>query len=95
MMAKKHVHNKAPNTINKTKAKLAADISARLAINKTVEDYSAALLLCLHDKLGFGPVRAQRFATDVQEIFDSILKGYLSIDDIKQTIKDELGIEIV
>ena len=51
-------------------------------------------MLCLKDKLGFGPVRAQRFMNNVEELFDSINQGYLSLDDVIQTVEEELNISI-
>ena len=60
----------------------------------TVKQYSAAVMLCLRDKLGFGPVRVQRFMKDVDELFDSINQGYLSLDDIIRTVEEELNISI-
>ena len=31
---------------------------------------------------------------DVEELFDSINQDYLSLDDVLETVKNELGIEI-
>jgi hypothetical protein len=59
-----------------------------------VNAYSAAMALCLHDKLGFGPVRAQRFMKQVEELFDSINQGYLSVEDVIKTVETDLGIQI-
>lgn len=64
------------------------------AIEFTVKQYSAVVMLCLKDKLGFGPVRAQRFMKNVDELFDSINQGYLSLDDVIQTVEEELNIRI-
>ena len=60
-----------------------------------VKQYSAVLALCLHDKLGFGKVRAQRFMREVDDMFDNVNKGYLSLDDIMETVEKELGIMII
>ncbi len=60
-----------------------------------VKQYSAVMALCLHDKLGFGKVRAQRFMREVDKVFDSINKGYLSLDDVLETVEKELGIAII
>ena len=60
-----------------------------------VKQYSAVLALCLHDKLGFGMVRAQRFMREVDRVFESINEGYLSLDDVIETVEKELGIAIV
>jgi hypothetical protein len=74
--------------------KVIQEIESKNAIAYTVHQYSAAVALCLHDKLGFGKVRAQRFMQDVEELFDSINQDYLSLDDVLETVKNELGIEI-
>ena len=66
----------------------------RNAIHHTVRHYSAVLALCLRDKLGFGKKRAQRFMKDVETMFDDILAGYLTLDDVIETVEEELGITI-
>ncbi len=65
----------------------------RDAIDYTVRQYSAVVALCLRDKLGFGKIRARRFLQDVNEVFDSIIKGYLTLDDVIETVKQELDLE--
>lgn len=74
--------------------KVITEQEAYNAMQFTVKQYSAAVMLCLRDKLGFGPVRAQRFIKDVDELFDSINQGYLSLDDVIQTVEEELNIRI-
>lgn len=91
---RRHEQKHAGERITRAEAKLAAATTAKIVMNKAITDYSAAMMLCLHDKLGFGPQRAQRFAAQVEELFDSINNGYLSVEDCKQTILEELGIEI-
>jgi hypothetical protein len=83
------------------KQKLTADDIKKLqkqeglaATDFAVSAYSAAMALCLHDKLGFGPVRAQRFMKQVEELFDSINQGYLTVEDVIKTVEEELGISI-
>ena len=63
------------------------------AIDYTVKQYSAVLALCLRDKLGFGKIRTRRFLQEVNEVFDSIIKGYLTLDDVIETVKQELDLE--
>ncbi len=65
----------------------------RDAIDYTVKQYSAVLALCLRDKLGFGKIRTRRFLQDDNEVFDSIIKGYLTLDDVIETVKQELDLE--
>lgn len=64
------------------------------AVSFVVAQYSAALALCLHDKLGFNKEKALKFMGEVQEIFDSVEKGYLSLEDITETVREELDIHI-
>lgn len=62
------------------------------AIDFTIMNYIACVALCLHDKLGFGHDRTCRFMRDVDNLFDSINKGYLSLDDVLKTVEEEIGI---
>jgi len=64
------------------------------AIDFTLDKYSAAVALTLRDKLGFGKKRAQRFMHDTWEVFVAIDKGYLSLQDVVETVKAELDIEL-
>jgi len=64
------------------------------AVSFVIAQYSAVLALCLHDKLGFDKEKAQKFMTEVQEMFDSVEKGYLSLDDVLETVREELNIHI-
>ena len=61
-------------------------------IDFTIMNYLACVALCLHDKLGFGHDRTCRFLRDVDNLFDSINKGYLSLDDVLKTVEEEIGI---
>lgn len=65
---------------------------AKDSIDFTIMNYLACVALCLHDKLGFGHNRACRFMQDVDNLFDSINKGYLSLDDVLKTVEEEIGI---
>lgn len=62
------------------------------AIDFAVTNYTACVALCLHDKLGFGHYRTCRFLRYVDNLFDSINKGYLSLDDVLETVEEEIGI---
>ena len=55
----------------------------------------AATVLVLHDKFGFGTKRLERYMGEVFEYFDSVYNEYLSFDDIKKCVYDELGIDFV
>lgn len=57
--------------------------------------------MVIHDKMndiwvnkGKSETREERFMNHVLELYDSFLKGYITIDDLLNTIKDETGVEL-
>lgn len=52
-------------------------------------------VMVLHDKFGFGPVRCERFAEAALELYDSFEKGFVTLEDIHRTLKEETGITVV
>ena len=63
-------------------------------VTGTIENYSAVVLLCLKDKFNFTTGQLQDVANYIDDTFDSIEKGYLSLDDIIQTLKEEDDLDI-
>lgn len=63
-------------------------------VTGTIENYSAVVLLCLKDKFNFTTGQLQDVANYIDDTFDSIDKGYLSLDDIIQTLKEEDDLDI-
>jgi len=59
-----------------------------------VKCMEAAIVMVLHDKFGFGKQRLHKAVTEINALFDSITDGYLSIDDMEQTIKEEYDITL-
>lgn len=57
--------------------------------------YSAALLLTLRDKLGFGRVRLARIFNAVQKLFDEIAADEVAYADAAQVLRDECGINLI
>ena len=66
------------------------DETKKKAINDSVNVMIASALLTLRDEFGFGSKRAQRFMVSVQDRFDAVEKGYLSLSDMTKTIEEEL-----
>ena len=64
------------------------------ALHNAVNDYSAVLALCLMDKLGFKHKRCKRFLSEVGTRFDDIQKGLLNVEDVKQTLAEEVKVFI-
>lgn len=52
-------------------------------------------LLVLRDEFGFGKTRCARFYEAAAVLVDSIDKGLLTIDDIRQTIEKELDVKLI
>lgn len=71
----------------------AVNLEIKRAVAITVHRYSVVLALSLHDKLDFGPLRAQRFMGQVKETFDAVTQDLVSLKDIEETVNDELGID--
>lgn len=52
-------------------------------------------LTVLHDKHGFGTKRLERVLDQVNDLLDSFNKGYISIDDLNNTLYEETGIKVI
>lgn len=63
-------------------------------IKFTVENYSSVLLLCLKDKFNFTTEQLQEIAGYVNDAFESVCEGYLTLNDITETLKKENDIDI-
>ena len=48
----------------------------------------------LRDKEGFDPKRLRRVLTGINQYADSIRGGYITIQDLQNTLKEEAGIEL-
>lgn len=48
----------------------------------------------LRNKFDYGRKRMERFKFHMNDLADSILKDYLTVDDICQNLKEETGIEL-
>ena len=60
-----------------------------------VLEFSLVLALAtLHDEFGFGEKRAKKFRDLYMKGVDYINKGYAYMDEYKQGIKEQLGIEV-
>lgn len=51
-------------------------------------------VMVLHDEFDFGKKRCQRFLDRAEKMSDGLLHDMATWDDFRQTIKEEMGIEI-
>ena len=59
--------------------------------------YTAFLLLgimALRNKFDFGSARIERWIDEINDLRGSYEKGYISVQDLQKTIKEDTGIEI-
>ena len=52
----------------------------------------AIFFTVMHDKYGFGTKRLRKLWKHVNELADSITKGYVKISDLEKTLAEELGV---
>jgi hypothetical protein len=82
-------------TLNMTVDSLEASLkAAREDEHKKMKDllvdrYSTAVAIVLHDKWGFGKKRLPIAIQQINEVFDNILDGEVSFEDIKDARKEE------
>lgn len=50
--------------------------------------------MVLRDKWGFGKVRSERFVDQVLELYDSFNKDLLSLEDLHEVLKEEIGLTL-
>lgn len=67
--------------------------AANQAIDTAFVMMMAIPLMVLRDKYNFGKKRLETFSDYVLDLYDSFDKGYITFDDLKGILKDEVGIE--
>lgn len=50
------------------------------------------MLLVLHDKFGFGAARCEKAILQFEELWDSVNRDYLTLEDIAETVEKEIGL---
>ena len=61
--------------------------------NEAISIYGVAVAMVCRDKLEFGAKRTNKFLVDVCELFDSMVGGFVSVEDCQKVIEEELGIK--
>lgn len=81
-----------PNSLVKTQAIKKRNIDTHKEERWIDTSFQIAILLCsmaLHDVEGFGSTRLMRLIDKVNDLLDSYEKGYLTMEDINNTLDDE------
>lgn len=89
---------KASKTLNMSVASFESSLeSARKEERKKMLDfavshYTASLCMVLHDKYGFGHDRLVKVMGQINDMYESLLIGSVTIADIRATIYEETGL---
>ena len=51
-------------------------------------------VMAMRDNMGWGPVRLERLVDWILDYYDSFEKGYITLDDVHDTLREETGITI-
>lgn len=70
------------------------DSSKSKGIDVATSAIFASLALTLQDKWQWDNMSIKKLLAQVDELFDSVNNGYLSIEDLKKTVNDEIGIDM-
>lgn len=74
--------------------KKAFEDGVKSAIGKASKWSMFAPMMVLRNVFGFGGLRLQRFYLALEEMYDSIDKNYLDLEDIAKTLKEEAKIDL-
>lgn len=73
--------------VEKTKQQIKDELSASV-VHKFWDIYLLIILNLCYSKLGFKEIRLKRFKFWFEEMLDSIMKGYVSVEDLRQEMID-------
>ena len=62
-------------------------------VRLVVHEMNVVMLMMLHDKFGFGPVRLKRAYDSLLESWDAVDKNYVDIKDMERALKEETGLD--
>lgn len=80
--------------LQKTVNKETVEVIKQHSISTTVTHLSAALVITLKDKLGLNKEQIQTVLKETEDVFDSLNKRYINLNDLLTTIEKELEIVI-
>lgn len=64
-------------------------------VSEAIGMVTAAFMLQLHDKFGFGSGRLEKLLVDVDFTIDCILSGHVSFEDIKNEVENKVNIKLI
>ena len=64
------------------------------AVDEAVIKVWTIMFTILRDDFGWGGIRLKRLWDKANYLGDSLLKGYVTLEDMRDTLRDEAGIEL-
>ena len=89
-MAKKKRVNPRRQPVTKAMVRKVAEDTKEQAVNLAI----ALFLTVLCDKFGYDADSLKAVWDAVNDLSDSVVKGYVNVEDLKQVLREEYGIEI-
>lgn len=74
--------------------KKAFEDGEKSAIDRASKWSMFAPMMVLRDYFGFGGQRLKKFYENLIDMYDSIDKDYLDLEDIRKTLREEAGIDL-
>ena len=93
MKKAKNGKKKSPRSIPATKADVAK--AKKEASSEAVTRAWAIMFSVLHDKEGYEQADLQRVWNEIQDVCDSINRGYITLADLQNTLRVEAGTRLV
>ena len=89
-------HKKTKKVNPRRRPATAEDVkrAAKAGVDETVSATQAIFFTVLRDKEGYDKEQLTKFWQEVKDLSDEILEGYVSINDLKRVLREEVGIYI-
>lgn len=84
--------SKRPNKKVSAYRRTATAKDVQRAKSDAVTQVWAIFFTVMHDKEGYGKKRLKRLWKHVNELSDSITRGYVKISDLRKTLDEEMGV---
>lgn len=75
--------------------KVLAQHENKKATEHAVSCYSVAVAYTLYNKLHFGKKKLLITMKQIEDLFEAVTEDYLTFDDMKQVLYDEIGLDFV
>ena len=79
----------------KSAARAGAAAERERIIRVIVHQYSVVMATIMHDKYGFDGKKLLVMLDYVNDLWDSIIRDYVTVGDLEECLKEETGLEVI